>query len=974
MSPELPHEDDAKIAPSEQWKHSNIEPLIRVIPQELGITPDGIARFDRFLCGFGTSEGKMATLLSLLHTYPQTVQEIHRSITEPLTEKVWFPAEAAMRKAYLDDALVPTGLAARIKEGWRVYFEATDEGEYPAKIVAANMLYDAATHQRSWKDVLGQTTSPSDSRSHVNRIAILFSLMQGLSHEAGIAEATDITDSVIGNNIRTLSAQGLVHYDSVTTTGTQGWVSYRRIGNLEDVLHQATRNRLRRNIVRYFTHNEVGNAKTIAQAVGRRDETDMINVLSELVNAGVLERIDYHGAVKQSDAEITPEGQALLDLVLVPSLHVCSGAEPDTRMKVIQQEVEGNPNIITRALQLFQQTASGFNKQSAEQRIQRVMDFIREHGPARYKQMINQLGSSAGHALRELTNLGQLCKHQDEKAVFYYIPGEQEPPAIEKTRIVYQYEQPVELVPLGERKKEEYHADLETPEFWLQLAKNLESMPEGITESIFYRFYRTGSPDWIVRDDFKSGDYSNFISALRKLGITKPYEYIRSYIPHHEETRSVARDVQQRISEVLISRLKDARYEKGVEQLESPEFWDMLQRDLTDFEPGLSFRSFIVHYTRDNRRAAEINESRDRVQGDHRLLMSWFISHFETLRGLPELNPIPPEFTENPRFTMTTYLYLKSPESVRQLLLEKFPDDFSQIAQVDFKLIESKDESVREQAQRRLLAIISHARSIGTRITSMNVKPYEMEQIQKVTRLGEQAKEHLANNYEIIVQRIAGKFAQRGIDWHDAVQEGQLGLLKAMENFDRSSSKKFVAYAITYVQGYIQHALEGARNVVKRRSSIQKITPAVLRARNELTQDDGTEPTAHEIAEHLNIPVAHVIEVFQSSQYVPSLQDPIAEGEETELGDLIEDPTSHDPSHLIEQQETNQTIFEALQKLTKRERRLIELHFNLGGEGEHSLESVRKQWNMKRKDIQDLLNKALGKMQRYLNKKSTRPS
>src|SRR3989344_8461878 len=91
---------------SESWKPSNIEPLIRVIPKELGITPEGISRFDRHMVGFGISEAKMTTLLYLLPDYPQGVPEIHKAITSSFTEEIWFPGMAGTRKAYLDDSLV----------------------------------------------------------------------------------------------------------------------------------------------------------------------------------------------------------------------------------------------------------------------------------------------------------------------------------------------------------------------------------------------------------------------------------------------------------------------------------------------------------------------------------------------------------------------------------------------------------------------------------------------------------------------------------------------------------------------------------------------------------------------------------------------------------------------------------------------------------------------------------------------------
>lgn len=965
------HPEDA--VSTENWKPSNVEPLIRVIPDGLGITPEGIARYDRFMYGFGTYEGKMVTLISLLPAYPQSVQEIHKAITGAITEDVWFPTETSMQESYLDNALVPTGLAARIKEGWRVYYEATDEGEYPAKIIAATMLFDAASHRRSWKDVLGSVTSQSNSRSHINRIAILFSLMRGLSHEAGIAEATEIPDGVIGNNTRALSAQGLVHYDSVTPSQTQGWVSYRLTGNLEDVQHQPTRNRLRRNVVAYFRNNEIGNAKTIAEAVGRQDETVCINVLSELVAAGILIRTDYHGGVKQSNARITPEGRALLNHVLIPSLQVCSGAQPDARMTVIQDEVERNPRIMTRAMQLFQQTASGHNKQSAEQTEQNALRYIREHGPARYTQMIKDLGTSTGKALRKLIDREELRKHQDQNAVFYYIPGEQDLPSIEKVRIMFQYQAPDNLVPLKDRKKEEYHADMETPAFWQQLARDIEDLSDAVTESTFYRFYRSNNPDWMVRDDYKSGDYYNFIYALRKLGIAEPYGYVREYVAQTAETRAAAQIAQKLISEKLIDNLKQVRYEEGLKQFESDEFWETFHSDLEAFEPGVSFRSFIMYFTHDNRRAAEFDARKERVQGDHRLLLSWFLSHYPSVGTQPEVHGIPEQLIDNARLTMTAYLYAKSPEPVRQSLLEKFPEDFADIAQVDFSLIDSTEESVREYAERRLLALTAFARSAALRMRSINLQPREIEQVEKLIHLGERAKEHLIRNYEKIVRRVAGRFVNRGLDWHDVIQEGQLGLLKAIENFDRSSRKKFVAYATLYVKGYIQNALKGARNVVKRRSAVHQLWASVFRTQRELTQQYGRQPTIREIAQHLDAPEADVTEVFHASHIGPSLQDLVGEGEETELGDLVKDTNAPDPATVVEQQEMQETIRGALEQLPQRERQLIELHFNLGGEGEHTLESLRKRWGMKRNEIKNLLGEALEKLKLYLREKLQDP-
>ena len=319
---------------------------------------------------------------------------------------------------------------------------------------------------------------------------------------------------------------------------------------------------------------------------------------------------------------------------------------------------------------------------------------------------------------------------------------------------------------------------------------------------------------------------------------------------------------------------------------------------------------------------------------------------------LEEIEDIPEEEIVDPNTLVDSFgiddpvrMYLKEIGKVNLLT----PDEEVRLAQ---------DMGAGDAAKERMEEI-ERAKKKGEEIL---LPPEEEKERKRAIKRGEAAKQRLAEANLRLVVSIAKRYVGRGMLFLDLIQEGNLGLIKAVEKFDYTKGYKFSTYATWWIRQAITRAIADQARTIRIPVHMVETINKVIRVSRQLLQELGHDPSPEEISEEMNMPVDKVREILKIAQEPVSLETPIGEEEDSHLGDFIPDEDASEPSEAASYTLLKEQLIDVLDTLTPREEKVLKLRFGLEDGRTRTLEEVGKEFNVTRERIRQIEAKALRKL------------
>lgn len=257
---------------------------------------------------------------------------------------------------------------------------------------------------------------------------------------------------------------------------------------------------------------------------------------------------------------------------------------------------------------------------------------------------------------------------------------------------------------------------------------------------------------------------------------------------------------------------------------------------------------------------------------------------------------------------------------------------------------------------------IERGRQAERRLAQGNLSPEERRRLEEIVADGRAAQDHLILANTRLVISVAKKYMGRGLPLADLIQEGNIGLIRAVKKFDWRRGHKFSTYATWWIRQAVTRAIADQSRTIRVPVHMGDQINRLLRLQQQLTQELGRDPTAEELAEAMGVPPFRVEQLLQMARQPVSLETPTDDEEESVLGDFIEDRGMASPSEVVSQQMLREILQEALATLSPREIRILKLRYGLVDGRTYTLEEVGRKLGVTRERVRQIEAQALARL------------